>query len=106
MNKNRNKKPHAKGVLSGTLQNKRSQNKRQKMQLENTRSIETFVSLDNIKSQVAVMLQAFSLVKDSEDILDLEFKETVLSPDGKELVPIVMKLRKDVKQKTNGEEGA
>jgi hypothetical protein len=57
----------------------------------NTRSLEATISLSNIKDQISALLYAVGLVKDSEDIVELEFKRNDLY---KELVPISFKIKK------------
>lgn len=60
------------------------------------RVIETAISEDNIKAQIAAFLQSMSLVKDSEDILDLEFGQ----PSEDKVVPLKIYLKKEVTKKS------
>lgn len=59
------------------------------------RRIDTYISLGNVKDQVAALLYATGVVKDNEDVLDIQFTNGLdksgLQTDG--LIPISIKIR-------------
>lgn len=60
------------------------------------RVLEVNISEANLKAQIGAFLQAMSLVKDEEDIIDLEIGQ----PDKDKVVPLKVYIKKEVLKKS------
>jgi hypothetical protein len=74
------------------------------MSLESTRTVN--VSVQNIKDQVAALLDAFGEIKDNQEITTIDFGDIVIE-NGVEIVPITYKVKERmVNTEGNGEKGS
>lgn len=65
------------------------------MSSKNLRKIETYVSVDNIRDQIAALLYASGIVFDHENVVDMEFDKPTVDKEGRKIVPISIWMTKE-----------
>lgn len=75
------------------------------MSVSKSRTLELSLNRKTIEDQIAALLYALGYVKDSEDIISIDFANSYLKTEFQGTVPLTIKLRKRPKVlRSKGEE--
>ena len=69
------------------------------MNYAGTRTIETQISLDNVKAQIETFLRTIKMIEDDEDLVDMQFKNSLTN--GTKLMnvlPLTLKIEKEPRE--------